>query len=602
MRWLSKEEKSLERRVLREISSKEMWRHIKWLSDNVPQRLAGTEEARKAVEYFRKTLESYEVPVKLYEFDGYVSFPGKAEFRLISPEKRSFECRSYAHIASTPKEGIEGDLVYVRSGGIEDYKHVDARGKITLAELSYAPPRPEKVRIAELNGSIGQVQMNWGKPDSKGLPLGTVKRVWGNPTPESIKNFPNIPAASISKADGMYLKSLCEKGKVRVWLRAEATKEWRKISQPIATVKGAHDPEKFVLVGGHFDAWGGGVTCNATGNALVLELARVLNKHKDELKRSVKFAWWIAHETGIMEGSTWYVDNFWEDLSKNCLGYYNCDSPGMIDTPVYGIRSTTEMKEFLVGNAKEVFGEPLEWRRLQKTGDQSFFGVGLPCEWEGTTFTRERIQELGGAVLGWWYHSTEDTLDKVDMKAQVVAAKVFATNALRLCNTPILPYDFPSAGKEAEDTLAQLQSVAKDKLDLSSLLSKAKTFTAKTERLKASLEKAMTTYSKMRRGKRREELEKKFAEANERLVAITRAINPVLYTMVDRYEQDTYGLSYLEKSIPLLQPVTDLAAMDPNGTEFKALFTQLVRARNRVGDALDEAIRIAEDTLQLISC
>jgi len=601
MRWLSKEEKLLERSVLREISSKEMWRHIKWLSDNVPERLAGTEEARKATEYFRKTLESYGVPVEVYEFDGYVSFPGKAELRLLSPERRSFECRAYAHIASTPKEGIEGELVYVRSGGLEDYRHVDAKGKITLAELSYAPPRPEKVRIAELNGSIGQIQMNWGKPDSKGLPLGTVKRVWGNPTPESIKNWPSIPAISISKADGMHLKSLCEKGKVRVWLRAEATKEWRRISQPVATIKGTAEPQKFVLVGGHFDAWGGGVTCNATGNTLVLELARILNKHRDGLKRSVRLAWWIAHETGIMEGSTWYVDNFWEDLSKNCIAYYNCDSPGMIDTPVYGIRSTTEVKEFLVGNAKEVFGEPVDWRRLQKTGDQSFFGVGLPCIWEGTTFTREMIEELGGAVLGWWYHSTEDTLDKVDMKAQVIATKVFATNVLRFCNTPLLPYDFLSVGRTIEDTVAQLQSAGRNKIDLSTLLPKAKTLITEAERLKAALDEAMKTYSKMRRGKKKEELDQRLAKVNEDLMAMTRALNPMLYTMVDRYDQDTYGLSYLEKPIPFLQPVNDLAAMNPNSQEFKMLLTQLVRARNRVGDAIDLTTEIAEKSLQLIS-
>jgi hypothetical protein len=105
----------------------------------------------------------------------------------------------------------------------------------------------------------------------------------------------------------------------------------------------------------------------------------------------------------------------------------------------------------------------------------------------------------------------------------------------------------------------------------------------------------------MRRGKRRDELEKKLAEANEKLVAITRAINPVLYTMVERYEQDTYGLSYLEKSIPFLQPANDLAKMKADSPEFKALHTQLTRARNRVGDALDQAARIAEDALQLIS-
>ena len=49
---------------------------------------------------------------------------------------------------------------------------------------------------------------------------------------------------------------------------------------PVATIPGTDEPEKYFLVGGHLDSWYVGTTDNATGNAAMLELARVLNLHK----------------------------------------------------------------------------------------------------------------------------------------------------------------------------------------------------------------------------------------------------------------------------------------------------------------------------------
>ena len=65
------------------------------------------------------------------------------------------------------------------------------------------------------------------------------------------------------------------------------------------------------------DSWGGGVTCNATGNFAVLEVARVLAKYRPELKRSVRLGWWSCHETGTMVGSSWFVNHYWDDLDRN---------------------------------------------------------------------------------------------------------------------------------------------------------------------------------------------------------------------------------------------------------------------------------------------
>src|SRR5438132_313282 len=80
-------------------------------------------------------------------------------------------------------------------------KHV--AGKITLSELSYSPGRHEKQRIAAGMGSIAQIMRNWGYPENTALPLGSVKPVWGNPTPETIRTeMATIPCIGISRIAG----------------------------------------------------------------------------------------------------------------------------------------------------------------------------------------------------------------------------------------------------------------------------------------------------------------------------------------------------------------------------------------------------------------
>ena len=83
-----------------------------------------------------------------------------------------------------------------------------------------------------------------------------------------------------------------------------------------------------MLVHGHYDSWDVGVGDNATGDATLIELARVLWQERRELKRSVKLAWWPGHSTGRYAGSTWFTDAFALDIDRNCVAQINCDSPG----------------------------------------------------------------------------------------------------------------------------------------------------------------------------------------------------------------------------------------------------------------------------------
>jgi N-acetylated-alpha-linked acidic dipeptidase len=73
----------------------------------------------------------------------------------------------------------------------------------------------------------------------------------------------------------------------------------------VAEVRGRIEPEQFELVDGHVDSWHVGIGDNATGDATLLEVARALQAHRDQLARSVRIAWWSGHSHGRYAGSAW---------------------------------------------------------------------------------------------------------------------------------------------------------------------------------------------------------------------------------------------------------------------------------------------------------
>ena len=327
-------------------------------------------------------------------------------------------------------------------GGYEDYEGLDVRGKIVLTGMTWAPPRPEKARIAHEKGAKALIIMNWGPVDNPVIQMGGVKSQWGNPTPESYQTIPLIPVISITRGAGEYLRELIDRTEVRVWLRAEATREWVSASQPVGFLKAEVETDEFILVGSHMEAWGKTAVCNSSGNSLTLELARVLAAHRRELRRNVVFAFWDGHEVAEAAGSTWFVDSRWESLSQNCLAYLNVDNPGIRGTSIPGLTGVAEMREFLQGLVRRQWDREATWSTAYKGGDSSFFGVGVPYVGFYTRYTEEELKRLNYASLSPTLHSEGDTIDKLDQDLFKRHLDLYGSLVLSLTNTPRIPYDF----------------------------------------------------------------------------------------------------------------------------------------------------------------
>ncbi|HUG16617.1 MAG TPA: M28 family peptidase [Thermomicrobiales bacterium] len=565
--------------ILADLSVDRAWQHLTHITEQIPTRLAGSPNSRRMAEYAAEQLERNGLRSSLHEFHGLVSFPEAGEVRVLSPDPRTIEANTLGHSAST--DGIEGELVYVGSGAESDYEGKDVRGKVTLSELSYSPARHEKALIAWQRGSIAQIMMNWGHPENDAVPFGSMKSAWGNPTPETLKTeMPDLPCVGISRVEGLRLKDACAAGAARVWLTARADNGWK----PLTMTSGELDASdrQFLLVGGHMDSWfGPQATDNAAGSACILELARVFAANRDSLRRGLMTGFWMGHETGTMISSSRFADLMWDRLRSDCVAYVQIDQPAIAGSSTWHLHTTDDAQSWATRLTQETLGDmTVHWQRQQKNGDSSFFGVGLPCLAGEMSFTDEEIQATALASLGWWHHSLHNTIDKVDRERLATHLEVYARWMWELLTAPVLPFEYAPVARRFVERLSQLAATNVPGIDMASVVERARAFHDRATRLDARAAGAAT--------------EREADALNRAMIALSRTLVPVASTVVGSYGQDRYGHSSQTEMIPSLVPYPRLASLATDSEEYQTWWVAMTRARNRVADALDQAIDIVE--------
>ncbi len=580
--------------VIEEASAKNVRASVERIVTEIPHRAAGSQNGQRMAEYSREAMLQSGAEAVIHELPGLVSVPEHAEFRVESPSEIGIQANTLGHSLETMPEGISGELVYVGPGALPDFEGKDVRGKIVLTELSYSPARHEKQRIAGQRGAIGAVMMNWGGPENTAVPFGSVKPVWGNPTPENVKTeMATIPCIGIARVAGLKLKEMCAKGPVRVWFRTHVTNGWRPVQITIAELPAKETPEPgdFIMVGGHQDSWPGeAATDNAAGSAIMIELARVFKKHQGKLRRGLLFGFWTGHETGTMAGSSWFADRYWDRLRDHACAYLQIDQPSCIGTSTWHTTSNAELKAFHQREERALLGSrPISWKRVAKSGDASFIGVGIPMFQGEGAFTEAELKATALATRGWWHHSIECTMDKLDWKFMEEHLRVYAAYLWELCTAPVLPFTYAPVAEQIIKRLKELEGPGAA-VGLQGVLKTAEDFSRAAQRLDQAAAAESAAFSS---GKGNEEKARILNRAMKRL---SRLVVPLMSSAIGKYGHDPYGFTPQTTMVPALYDLTRLSKL-PEGEERWMLETKTVRDRNRVGDALADAIAVIEDSL-----
>ncbi|WP_143421186.1 M28 family peptidase [Halorubrum ezzemoulense] len=440
--------------------------HIDALADL--RRYPGTDDQWEAAEYIVDELAADGVDAELQTVEAYTSVPVSATVTVTTPvRKRIDDSITTAFSANTPPGGVSGELVAVDSVGHSTTDLPDVAGKIVFTQ---GLPTPGAVRAIDQAGARAAV---FQSPTAGQLHEMIVSPIWGSPSVDDVNELPDLPVAEIRQVDGEWLAARLAGDDVVITVETEARTEQRELPCPVARIEGT-ESDRYTVIGNHIDSWHEGVTDNATGGAALLELARVLHDHREELRRDVWVAFWPGHSMGRYAGSARYADQNWLDLRENGIAYIHLDLNGLNGADHLWAQHMAEVGDEhldvledgplpldVAGDDGGLLGDG---SRPGRNSDQSFWGAGLASLLSGARFSGDH--DDGGPVGGgWWWHTPEDTRDKVDFDLMAEEARLYTAIVSRLSNSPVLPHDYRETATEIRTLTEQIDAEAEGEID-----------------------------------------------------------------------------------------------------------------------------------------
>ena len=534
---------------------------------------SGTPGEAQSYDHIERALKSYGYAVERREIEALISLP--QEGRVALPDGSVIEGLTHAFSPST--DGLEAEVVDVGDGNPGDLAR--AVGKIALFD---SLATPGKAWAAQEAGTVGQIFVNRDHLHNM-----IVTTIWGTPEPETAGRIPRTPCLSIRRADGDRIRQLIREGRGRVRLITRVRTAWSPIPHLTAHLDGTSE-DRFIMFSGHVDGWHFGAMDNGTANATMLEVARLLASRRRALRRGFRLAFWSGHSHGRYAGSTWYADHAWAELHRRCAVHLNIDSTGARGATDYSVLHATEdAQSFVEKVVHDVTGQAGRARRFPRAGDQSFWGIGIPSALmslsgipkQDTDLSRWMERLFGTAGFPWWWHTREDTIDKIDADVLALDTRVYVAAALRLVGGPVLPLDYVRFARAIVATVEELGVAGR--WDAAPALEAARHLAERAARFtRAAEDRGLGT---RRRGAR--------GGCQPRADRRVPGSHPAFYTTGDRFHHD---LAIPVPPLAGLQRARELSGLDPSSDGFRFATAALLRERNRVVHALEAAAGIMD--------
>lgn len=526
------------------------------------QKLSGTAEEREALAFIEGRMRDYGYRTETILHDAYISLPGAASVLV---DGRALTAITHSFGKPSPAGGLSGVPIYLGHGTAADFAGQDCSGQILLLEGMATPATAQRATRA---GAAGLLQVSHHAHRHEMC----ISPVWGSPGTGTLEGLPDVVVCTIAQADGAALREALAAGeKPQLTLRAEVDTGWRKTPILVAELDGPQGADgPFILVSGHHDTWYFGVMDNGSANAGMMEVARLAAQHRDRWQRGLRLCFWSGHSHGRYSGSAWYADAHWAELDRRCAAHVNVDSLGGAGATV--LANTAAMAELhaLAAEAVQSHGnQPYRGKRKARSSDDSFVGIGVPSMF-GVISEQPSSHAQARNALGWWWHTPDDLIDKVDEANLVRDTAVLGHAVWRLLSDEILPLDHAATAAALLEELEALRAGLEGRFPIAPLLHAATQLRDAAAGL-AGRHAPDTAAA---------------ARANAALMRASRALVPLDYTAGDRFEHP-HALPL--PAWPSLQPLRALAATAPGGDAEKFAAVDALRARNRILHGLQAA-------------
>ncbi|KAF8710013.1 hypothetical protein HU200_029738 [Digitaria exilis] len=396
--------------------------------------------------------------------------------------------------AYAPSGAAVAEAVFVNLGREEDYAALDklgvgVRGRIAVARRgggyrgAVVARAAEKGAVAVLiagraDGGVERGVVMLGGPGDPLTPgwaatVGAERLGFDN---EAVKRrFPTIPSMPVpAETAAAIIRSLggpavpaewkvglgvdaggLGPGPTLVNFTYQEDRKFEMIRDIFGIIKGSEEPDRYVILGNHRDAWTYGAVDPNSGTAALLNIAQRLGKMLQsgwKPRRSIILCSWDAEEFGMIGSTEWVEENL-ADLHLKAVAYLN------VDCAVQGVGffagSTPQLDKLLVDVTRQVKDPDVMGKMVHDTWNEMNGGISIERLARTDSDFAPFVHHAGIPSMDLYYgqefsgyHTALDSYSWMEKHGDplflrhLAITEIWGLLALRLADDPVLPFDY----------------------------------------------------------------------------------------------------------------------------------------------------------------
>jgi carboxypeptidase Q len=404
-------------------ADRKAWDRLAELTDTFGHRLSGSAGLEAAIRWAAEKMRSDGLedvrlePVKVPHW-----VRGRESAEIVSPFPGELVMLGLGNSVGTPPEGVEAEVLVVRSFEDLEARAAAARGRIVLFNApftSYGQTvryRVEGPSQAARHGARAVLIRSVGLMGLRTPHTGVLSYA---------DDAPRVPAAALAAEDADRLQRLADRGQrlvVRLRMEAHFLPD-ADSANVVAELRGSEKPEEVVVLGGHIDSWdvGTGAMDDAGGCIVTWHAVSLLKSLGLRPRRTLRVVLWTNEENGG-RGGTAYHDRYKDRLAGHVLALES-DS-GVFRPTGFGFTGNDRARATVRQIASLL--EPIAAAEIGPSGGGA--DIAPIVEAAGIPAMSLRVK---GERYSMYHHTPADTLERLDpeevaLNVGAVAVMVYA--------------------------------------------------------------------------------------------------------------------------------------------------------------------------------
>jgi len=425
--WLDPHREPASRLLGEAMSSPFAWERLAELGDTFGHRLSGSQALEDAIDWAVEQMQKdglenvRKEPVKVPHW-----VRGQESLEIVAPRRHTLVMLGLGNSVGTPPDGIEAELLVVRSFDELQAAGASVKGKMVLFNVPFT--------------TYGETVRYRGAGPSRAAALGAVAALVRSVGPPGLRtphtgalNYdpaaPQIPAAAVTTEDADRLQRMVDRGttlRLRLEMEAQMLPDADSYNV-VGEIRGRELPDEVVVLGGHFDSWdvGTGSTDDGGGCIVTWEALRLMKKLSLRPRRTVRVVLWTNEENGL-RGGTAYRDRYRDQLANHVL-MLESDS-GVFRPTGFGFSGSDAGRAKIRDIATLLRG--IQADRIGPSGGGADIGPAV----EAGKLAAMSLEVDGNYFL--IHHTPADTIDKIDPMDMARASGAIAVMAYVVAEMP----------------------------------------------------------------------------------------------------------------------------------------------------------------------